>query len=158
MFGCSLELNSPRGQRVSIDIRASHFPNKSIRAVGNIRGRGLCFPAIRCDVDGIHNPTCALPAPVGFSSAALRVKTPRFHFVGDGVPTNALRAGTERAIFATDYKITDNEIAATLGLSFSTVRTYLDRVFERSGVSDRMHLVLRIFSIHAEQARCRKGL
>ena len=39
----------------------------------------------------------------------------------------------------------DKEIAATLGLSYSTVRTYIDRTFARLNVSDRVQLILRVF-------------
>ncbi len=41
----------------------------------------------------------------------------------------------------------DKEIAAELGLSFPTVRTYLRRIFDRVGVKDRMGLVLHVFAI-----------
>lgn len=46
----------------------------------------------------------------------------------------------------------DKEIAADLGLSFPTVRTYLGRIFERTGSPDRMGLVLRIFARAQELA------
>ena len=41
----------------------------------------------------------------------------------------------------------DREIAARLGVSFHTVRTYLKRIFDRAGVADRMALVLRVFAL-----------
>ncbi len=41
----------------------------------------------------------------------------------------------------------DKQIARELGLAFPTVRTYLNRVFDRAGVEDRMQLVHRIYSI-----------
>ena len=44
----------------------------------------------------------------------------------------------------------DKEIAAELGLSVPTVRTYLKRIFDRSDVSDRLSLVLRIFAMAQE--------
>ena len=44
----------------------------------------------------------------------------------------------------------DKEIAETLGLSFSTVRTYLQRIFQRSNVTDRVGLVLHIFALSQE--------
>lgn len=50
----------------------------------------------------------------------------------------------------------DKEIADELGLSFSTVRAYLSRVFDRVGVRDRVELVLRMFSA-AEQIRAGNG-
>ena len=40
----------------------------------------------------------------------------------------------------------DKEIATALSLSVPTVRTYLKRIFDRCGVSDRLSLVLLIFS------------
>jgi DNA-binding NarL/FixJ family response regulator len=40
----------------------------------------------------------------------------------------------------------DKEIAAELELTVPTVRTYLSRAFVRTGVSDRLGLVLRVFS------------
>jgi two-component system NarL family response regulator len=41
----------------------------------------------------------------------------------------------------------DKQIAAELGLRVPTVRTYLDRIFQRTGTNDRLHLVLRIFAL-----------
>jgi len=41
----------------------------------------------------------------------------------------------------------DKEIAAELGLSFPTVRTYLRRIFDRVGVEDRTGLVLHVFAL-----------
>jgi DNA-binding NarL/FixJ family response regulator len=45
----------------------------------------------------------------------------------------------------------NKQIAAELGLSESTVKTYLARVFVRLNVADRMELALRVFSV------CRGG-
>jgi len=39
----------------------------------------------------------------------------------------------------------DKQIAAALGLSKHTVRTYLNRIFSRLGVSDRLELVIHVF-------------
>lgn len=44
----------------------------------------------------------------------------------------------------------DKEIAGELRLAFPTVRTYLNRVFSRAGVEDRMQLVHRIYAIAIE--------
>ena len=44
----------------------------------------------------------------------------------------------------------DKEIATELSLSIPTVRTYLKRIFDRIDVSDRLSLVLRIFSMAQE--------
>lgn len=41
----------------------------------------------------------------------------------------------------------DKQIAREMGLGFATVRTYLNRVFERAGVEDRMQLVHRVYAI-----------
>ncbi len=41
----------------------------------------------------------------------------------------------------------DKQIAAQMGLKVPTVRTYLDRIFKRVGVQDRVELILRVFSI-----------
>jgi len=41
----------------------------------------------------------------------------------------------------------DKHIAAELNLSASTVRTYLTRIFLRTGVTDRVGLVLRVFAM-----------
>lgn len=41
----------------------------------------------------------------------------------------------------------DKEIASELGLSVPTVRTYLKRIFDRTGVADRLALVLHVFAI-----------
>ena len=51
----------------------------------------------------------------------------------------------------------DKEIAAVLGLSRHTVRTYLSRIFARLGVSDRLELVIHVFVavLHeGEHRRC----
>jgi DNA-binding NarL/FixJ family response regulator len=42
----------------------------------------------------------------------------------------------------------DKQIAAEMGLSKHTVRTYLKRIFDRFDVSDRTALVLRVLSDH----------
>ncbi len=47
----------------------------------------------------------------------------------------------------------DKEIAAELSLTIPTVRTYLSRAFVRTGVSDRLGLVLRVFSMAQVEAR-----
>jgi DNA-binding CsgD family transcriptional regulator len=41
----------------------------------------------------------------------------------------------------------DKEIAVELGLNRYTIRTYLRRVFDRTGLEDRMALVLHIFAV-----------
>jgi DNA-binding NarL/FixJ family response regulator len=41
----------------------------------------------------------------------------------------------------------DKQIAREMGLSFSTVRTYLQRVFARLEVTDRVELVVRVFAV-----------
>lgn len=46
----------------------------------------------------------------------------------------------------------DKQIAATLGLSVPTVRTYLGRIFMKVGVQDRVELILRVFAM-AQGAR-----
>ena len=48
--------------------------------------------------------------------------------------------------------LADKQIASELNLSFSTVRTYLERVFARLEVPDRIQLVLRIFFEHNKRA------
>ncbi len=40
----------------------------------------------------------------------------------------------------------DKQIAAELGIGFSTLRTYLNRIFQRLGVADRTQLLLRVFA------------
>jgi len=45
----------------------------------------------------------------------------------------------------------DKQIAAELGLSVPTVRTYLSRVFVRVGVQDRVELILRVFTVAQER-------
>lgn len=56
------------------------------------------------------------------------------------------------------YGKADKEIAAELGLSVPTVRTYLRRAYHRLGASDKLTLVLRVFE--AAQAslgeKCRR--
>ena len=44
----------------------------------------------------------------------------------------------------------DKQIAAAMGLSIPTVRTYLTRIFQRIGVADRTELVVRIFACARE--------
>ncbi|MEM1186702.1 MAG: helix-turn-helix transcriptional regulator [Planctomycetota bacterium] len=46
----------------------------------------------------------------------------------------------------------DKEIAADLGISFPTVRTYLGRIFDKTESPDRMGLVLQIFARAQELA------
>lgn len=41
----------------------------------------------------------------------------------------------------------DKQIAAGMGIGFSTVRTYLERIFARLHVEDRRELLLRVFSL-----------
>jgi DNA-binding NarL/FixJ family response regulator len=41
----------------------------------------------------------------------------------------------------------DKEVAAELGLRVPTIRTYLERVFQRVGVRDRVELVIRVFVV-----------
>ena len=41
----------------------------------------------------------------------------------------------------------DKEIAQRLELSVPTVRTYLGRIYDRVGVSDRLALVLHVFAL-----------
>jgi DNA-binding NarL/FixJ family response regulator len=41
----------------------------------------------------------------------------------------------------------DKEIAAALGLKVPTIRTYLQRIYQRLGVSDRVELILRLFAM-----------
>jgi DNA-binding NarL/FixJ family response regulator len=48
--------------------------------------------------------------------------------------------------------MTDKEIAAEMDLKFSTVRTYMDRIFLRLGVDDRVELVLHVFGVHSGRA------
>jgi DNA-binding NarL/FixJ family response regulator len=50
----------------------------------------------------------------------------------------------------------DKEIAAELNLSVPTVRTYLKRIFDRLGVSDRVGLILRVFALAQESTACPK--
>ena len=55
----------------------------------------------------------------------------------------------------------DKEIAATLGITPSTVRTHLDRIFTKTGVDDRVKLVLllvREFRKGCQQLVCPRGL
>jgi DNA-binding NarL/FixJ family response regulator len=44
----------------------------------------------------------------------------------------------------------DKQIALELGLSKHTVRTYLNRIFARLEVTDRLGLLLRVFADHRE--------
>jgi len=41
----------------------------------------------------------------------------------------------------------DKQIAVSLSLNISTVRTHLTRVFDRIGVNDRVELVLQVFAV-----------
>ena len=51
----------------------------------------------------------------------------------------------------------DKEIAATMGLSIATVRTYLRRLFDRTGADDRMNLLLKIFDSACRQCEKREN-
>jgi len=41
----------------------------------------------------------------------------------------------------------DKQIAVDMGLAHSTLRTYISRIFHRTGVSDRVELILLIFAL-----------
>ncbi len=47
----------------------------------------------------------------------------------------------------------DKEIAAEMGLKVPTVRTYLERVYHRLGVTDRLALVLKLLAECLEERR-----
>lgn len=49
--------------------------------------------------------------------------------------------------------MTDRQIAAEMDLKAPTVRTYLDRICKRLGVTGRMELILRVLAV-AEKQRC----
>ena len=51
----------------------------------------------------------------------------------------------------------DKEIAAQLGVSFPTVRTYLKRIFDRLDAPDRVGVILRVFALSQQVVaeRCR---
>ncbi len=52
----------------------------------------------------------------------------------------------------------DKEIAREMGLRIPTVRTYLQRIFLREGVRDRMELVLRVCALsHGIDHRSRES-
>lgn len=46
---------------------------------------------------------------------------------------------------------TDEEIAAALGISPHTVHTHLERLFRKTGVTSRSHLILRVFSTYVRE-------
>lgn len=46
----------------------------------------------------------------------------------------------------------DKSIAAATGLSTSTIKTYLKRIYLRTNTEDRMKLVLRIFAMAQERS------
>lgn len=48
----------------------------------------------------------------------------------------------------------DRDIASKLTLTVPTVRTYMSRIFERTGVTTRLTLVLKIFRMAMERCRC----
>jgi DNA-binding NarL/FixJ family response regulator len=41
----------------------------------------------------------------------------------------------------------DKQIAATLGIKVPTLRTYVHRIYQRMGVSDRQELILKLFAL-----------
>jgi DNA-binding NarL/FixJ family response regulator len=51
----------------------------------------------------------------------------------------------------------DKQIAQTLGLSVSTVRTHLGRIFTRLSVADRVELILHIFKEFRRLEECRRN-
>jgi DNA-binding NarL/FixJ family response regulator len=44
----------------------------------------------------------------------------------------------------------DKQIAQTLGIKIPTLRTYVERIYHRLGVHDRMELVLKLFAMSHE--------
>lgn len=49
----------------------------------------------------------------------------------------------------------DKQIATEMGLGVPTVRTYLTRLFERTGSADRVELLLRVFAcVYSRHDRC----
>ncbi|HEX2837341.1 MAG TPA: helix-turn-helix transcriptional regulator [Phycisphaerales bacterium] len=52
----------------------------------------------------------------------------------------------------------DKRIASELGLKLPTVRTYLDRIYRRVGVRDRLELVVKVFTTaHALRGPAQPG-
>ncbi len=41
----------------------------------------------------------------------------------------------------------DKEVASTLGLTVPTIRTYMKRIYARTGTNDRLTLVLHVFAM-----------
>lgn len=66
-------------------------------------------------------------------------KTARISIVNDPGPVRLTKRQTEVVALVADG-LTNREIAQQLGLSTHTVRNYLFRIFDKIGVSSRMHL------------------
>jgi DNA-binding NarL/FixJ family response regulator len=58
-----------------------------------------------------------------------------------------------RIIWCLSCGMGDKEIATTLGITPSTVRTHLDRIFTKTGVDDRVKLVLLLVREFRKQCR-----
>ncbi len=75
--------------------------------------------------------------PLVSGGCALTLVLPR------GVSTDALPPSLLRTAELLARGLSDKEIAAELALSHATVRTYVTRIYERLGISDRRELMVR---------------
>jgi DNA-binding NarL/FixJ family response regulator len=85
-----------------------------------------------------------------FSAAVLGAHEVRFHTLDDGEwqqVADALELAPQqtRIVRLLVEGKGDKQIAAAMGVGLPTVRTYLTRAFQRTGVGDRVALVVRVY-------------
>jgi DNA-binding NarL/FixJ family response regulator len=79
--------------------------------------------------------------------AAVTRQLPMEAAVWDEIAASLKFSPQEKRIVAGILRgLRDKEIAAELGVGMPTIRTYLTRVFLKTGESDRMAIVLRLFA------------
>ena len=70
--------------------------------------------------------------------------------VGDGIGMLGLSPQQARVVALILAGKQDKQIARDMGVGVPTVRTYLTRIFQRTGTSDRVELVVRVFACAAK--------
>jgi DNA-binding NarL/FixJ family response regulator len=89
-------------------------------------------------------PSQELPQMLGRPGPAFPLDAVAWQHV---VKTLELSPQQARIVSLILHGLRDKEVAGELGLGVPTIRTYLDRVFQRVGARDRVELVIRVFVV-----------